>query len=349
MERRELYEPEDIEQLLIERPYDELLEEERAFVLRHLSGRDEYEAMRALLLKVHDDDAHMAPVDAEPSVRAHVLDVFRAEQRPQWRIWLNSVHVFLLPKEASAMWRPALALGSVALVAWLVVIGTRQMERSNAPQLAELKETKGIEDEKAAKEKPQEPIAAPQEELRTEQAQPAANVVTNMDAVMDDAQADQPVAAFDMEAVAESQAGAESPVPPPPALVEAPDVAAAEDLDMVVKSDLAKKTVDAEMEETREPAMGAVSADTMLAFTPGAVTHVVTSNELVQNQSFSSASAPQAVETTVSGKSLQVFTLREKSKKHQERKRSAVWDSGDKEHEATADAGAYIGLLRAAW
>ena len=49
MERRELYEPEDIEQLLIERPYDELLEMERAFVLRHLSGRDEYEAMvRAL-------------------------------------------------------------------------------------------------------------------------------------------------------------------------------------------------------------------------------------------------------------------------------------------------------------
>ena len=48
MERRELYDPEDIESLLQERGYDELLEEERAFVLRHLSGREEYEAMRTL-------------------------------------------------------------------------------------------------------------------------------------------------------------------------------------------------------------------------------------------------------------------------------------------------------------
>ena len=140
MERRELYEPEDIEQLLIERSYDELLEEERAFVLRHLSGRDEYEAMRALLLKVHDDDGAAEPIDAEPSVRAHVLDVFRAEQRPQWRIWLNSVHAFLLPKEASAMWRPALALGSVALVVFFVVNGTLTKDEVESHQLAEVKQ-----------------------------------------------------------------------------------------------------------------------------------------------------------------------------------------------------------------
>ena len=45
MEPRELYDPEDIEQLLIERAFDELLEEERAFVLRHLSDRTEATAL----------------------------------------------------------------------------------------------------------------------------------------------------------------------------------------------------------------------------------------------------------------------------------------------------------------
>ena len=37
MERREHYDPEDIESLLQERGFDELLEEERAYVLRHLT------------------------------------------------------------------------------------------------------------------------------------------------------------------------------------------------------------------------------------------------------------------------------------------------------------------------
>jgi hypothetical protein len=138
MERRELYDPEDIEQLLIERAYDDLLEEERAFVLRHLTDRTEYERMRALLLRMHTDEQD-APLDAAPSVRNHVMEAFRAQQRPQWRIWLNSVHAFLLPSEPRDYWRPALAFGSLALVTTLAVVGVGSFDRSSANEMAEVK------------------------------------------------------------------------------------------------------------------------------------------------------------------------------------------------------------------
>jgi len=342
MERRELYEPEDIEQLLIERPYDELLEMERAFVLRHLSGRDEYEAMRALLLKVHDDDADMAPIEAEPSVRAHVMDIFRSEQRPQWRIWLNSVHAFLLPKEASAMWRPALALGSVALVAWLVVVNTGRFEAANAPQLAELKDVKetGNLEEKAVDQKVVEP-SVQQQELRTEQAAPDANGETFTSPVAHEVAVDEPAFKPDAGGALASAAAEESPAPPP---------AAEALLDMSVTEDQAKDAAEAEVQVTTAGAT--VMRMDSISVATGTATHFVTSNELAQNYSLSNASAPQGTPTTVetiTTKSVVLFAQREKAKKHEERKRAVSFEADNVDDMASADAGAYIDLLRAAW
>lgn len=147
MERREQYDPEDIESLLSERSFDELLEEERAYVLRHLAGRDEYETMRALLYQVRNDERNEGRITAPPEVRAHVLDVFRQQQQPQWRVWLNSVGGLLWPKEASAMWRPALAFGTVALLITAGVFVFRQADEGHA-ELAELKPVKAAEAEK---------------------------------------------------------------------------------------------------------------------------------------------------------------------------------------------------------
>ncbi len=343
MERRELYEPEDIEQLLIERPYDALLEEERAFVLRHLSGRDEYEAMRALLLNVHDNDASTAPVDAEPSVRAHVMAVFRSEQQPQWRIWLNSVHAFLLPKEASAMWRPALALGSLALVAWLVVVNVGRVDVAKAPQLAEVKDVKearNIED-KAADQNAVEP-SVQQQETHSEQAAQTATRVTFTSPVSDAAKADEPL--FQPEAsgaLASAAEEAERPAPPPVAEAQ---------LDIAASEDQAKDLEDVEVLAT-VPGAAAVRQDSMSVVT-GSATHIVTSNELARNYSLSNASAPQGTSTSVdaiSSKSVVLFAQREKAKKHEDRKRSLSFDTGTVDDMASADAGAYIDLLRAAW
>ncbi|MCO5273876.1 MAG: hypothetical protein M9900_03030 [Flavobacteriales bacterium] len=121
MERPERYDPEDLEHLMLERPFDELLAEEQVFALRHLQDRAEYERMRALLHQVQQQRKVTQNRDADPAVRERVLAAFRAEQQPRWRIWLNGVGAFLLPGQSAAYWRPALALGLVAVVVITVV------------------------------------------------------------------------------------------------------------------------------------------------------------------------------------------------------------------------------------
>ncbi|MBP8823339.1 MAG: hypothetical protein KBH07_06825 [Flavobacteriales bacterium] len=122
MERPERYDPEDLEHLMLERSFDELLAEERAYALRHLKDRSEYERMRTLLQLVQQHrHASTGPLDSDPAVRERVLHAFRARTKPGWRIWLNSVGGTLLPQRPADYWRPALALGVVALVAITVV------------------------------------------------------------------------------------------------------------------------------------------------------------------------------------------------------------------------------------
>ena len=140
MERPERYDPEDLEHLMLERGFDELLEEERAYALRHLENRAEYERMRALLHHVRDDKRDHAPMDADPVVRERVLAAFRVQQRPQWRIWLNSVGGFLLPSRPSMYWRPALALGTVAVLIFASLMIWNAMEPKENKVLAEVRQ-----------------------------------------------------------------------------------------------------------------------------------------------------------------------------------------------------------------
>jgi hypothetical protein len=139
MERRELYDPEDIESLLSERSFDELLEEERAYVLRHLSGREEYEAMRSLLLDLRDTERDAEPLEPDAGVRDRVLQVFRDQQQPRWRVWLNSVGPLVMPRDLTNLWRPALAFGTLAV---LVVVGIWVVNTTGGKKNAELAEVR---------------------------------------------------------------------------------------------------------------------------------------------------------------------------------------------------------------
>ncbi|HQZ94626.1 MAG TPA: hypothetical protein PLX64_16420, partial [Flavobacteriales bacterium] len=122
-----------------ERSFDELLEEERAYVLRHLTDRNEYETMRGLLLHMRTSDREQEPLVAPDSVRSNVINAFRAQQRPKWQIWLNSVGPLLWPKEMSALWRPALAFASLAILITAGVVLVRNYG-TNEVGLAELKD-----------------------------------------------------------------------------------------------------------------------------------------------------------------------------------------------------------------
>lgn len=168
MERRELYDPEDIESLLSERSFDELLEEERAYVLRHLSGREEYEAMRSLLLDLRDTERDAEPLEPDAGVRDRVLQVFRDQQQPRWRVWLNSVGPLVMPRDLTNLWRPALAFGTLAL---LVVVGIWVVNFTGGKKNTELAEVRRPEVPTKASEEStgalSELDSAPSEPFRT--------------------------------------------------------------------------------------------------------------------------------------------------------------------------------------
>ena len=205
MERREQYDPEDIEQLLLERSYDELLDTERAYVLRHLSGREEYEAMRKLLDHVQSSEPEPELLDADPAVRAHVLQVFRDQRKPQWRIWLNSVGALLMPEEASAMWRPALAFAGLAAVITTGVWLFRSNDQT-PDQLADLKKVEQAEPRKPTapvelKPSLDTPVSATKNELAAQQLQPAPDGGREM---LEEDRTKAPTAAADKEGLANS-------------------------------------------------------------------------------------------------------------------------------------------------
>jgi hypothetical protein len=271
MERREQYDPEDIESLLQERSFDELLEEERAYVLRHLSGREEYEQMRALLRHVREDDRQRGPIVADDAIRNNVMQAFRAQQQPQWRVWLNSIGGIFTPGDGYAMWRPALALGMLVVLFgigfWLI---NGPLAGPTNEELAEVR-----------RQKAEEPLPVKKAE--------AADTVT---AIVKEQDGQQQVQQEPVKVQAENNllsakqmddaVSAEAPVM---------DAEIAEDLDDA-KTPQAEKPEFVEMEEKQE-------ADAV-QFQPAAGSHVVTQDELARNASVANATgrvAAPSIET----------------------------------------------------
>lgn len=280
MERRERYDPEDIESLLSERGFDELLEEERAYVLRHLSDRNEYESMRGLLLHMRNERGQEGPLTADPRVREEVLAAYREQQRPQWRIWLNSLGTVLWPKEASAMWRPALAFGSLAVLVvlgvWLVGPNSPAVDRS-----AEVAATEG------SSKQEEQPNAEPSRSTTVETRE-AANEQEALPKVdLDLATGDAEMARSEEMQVDELRAPVEERLAEVEK-VRAPARAAAdlfaEDIEPSEDRSLREQkasTPPPPVHVADEPAMAGATA-------PGS--HVVTENELMMNQSVANVS-----------------------------------------------------------
>jgi hypothetical protein len=86
------YDPEDLESLMMHKSFEELLPEERAFVLRHISSPSEYEHLRTLLITTLSE---WQSEDTLPGkhIKQNVMKEFRKqhEEKAGWRIWLNSL------------------------------------------------------------------------------------------------------------------------------------------------------------------------------------------------------------------------------------------------------------------
>jgi hypothetical protein len=317
MEPRELYGPEDIEQLLIERSYDDLLEEERAFVLRHLSDRAEYQRMRALLLRVHEDDRPVTDLDADPAVRENVMAAFRAQQQPQWRIWLNSVGGFFIPREPAQFWKPALAFGTLALLVTVGVIGLRNLDVARNAEMAEVRP--------APAKNTNEPIVT---EKTTAPAAPKVALETALEAQT----ANESAAATTASATADADKVSNVEVFSDASVAEAPVAGVAAD---EVASELKKEAV---LEPNAAGKVALDMADTTVPFTT-TTGHTVDQAELTRNATI----ADVAVHTVTTARAEQATS------KAMERKMERDKGKAQKDDQRTEDVTAYLGLLRAAW
>ena len=209
--------------------------------------------MRALLGQVREDDRRREPLVADRAVRDHVMAAFRANQRPQWQVWLNTVGLLLWPKEMSALWRPALAFGSLALLIVAGVWVTRNMDGgSESAQVAELKKETPLPEKPEAGEAPAQNAQAKDETTARSAAAPTAEPFTQQE-VMD-------------------------------APIESAEAVAEEDVAKDMQRDSEATAAAGALREEKSVLGDAVAAPTP-AVTTGAVSHVVTEAEMSRNMS----------------------------------------------------------------
>lgn len=101
MDTFEPYDPEDLETLLREKSFDDLLPEEQAFALKHIASKEEYDALREVYLHLHTGQAG----SLEPSERltVNVMADFRAkhavkEKSAPWWSWFFAVEPWFSPR-----------------------------------------------------------------------------------------------------------------------------------------------------------------------------------------------------------------------------------------------------------
>lgn len=113
MKQQLKYDPEDIESLMLAKSFEELLPEERAFVLRHIDSEREYESMRYLLLQ-SISALQTDPPEPPTVLKENVMDQYRSHfrEKPQHGFWLNAVSTFWTPIRQ----RPYFALAAASVL-----------------------------------------------------------------------------------------------------------------------------------------------------------------------------------------------------------------------------------------
>lgn len=132
------YGPEDIEALLAEKTFRELLPEEQTFVLEHLASPEEYEQMRETLLAIRGaagNDGTAPGMHPSPRVKQELLAAFEEEKKRRALIWWNSLGLFLRNQLRFDLPVVRIAFASVVilLAAWLVYrLSSNEQEKNPA-------------------------------------------------------------------------------------------------------------------------------------------------------------------------------------------------------------------------
>lgn len=147
------YDPEDLEALMLNKSFDELLPDERTFVLQHLSGEREYESMRQLLFQSMESMQESNP-QPPGALKERVMNEFREHRQSQSQkfVWLN----FLTQLWVAFRSKPVMQFATACAVLLFVVVLWNPFP--GGPELAEsvIKEQKDKSESQVATEESDE-------------------------------------------------------------------------------------------------------------------------------------------------------------------------------------------------
>lgn len=121
------YQPEDIEELLLNKSFSDLLPEEKTFVLSHLESAEAYKQMRETLLAIKKTADQNDLITPETRVKDDLLLLLDKKRRRGAWFTLNGLWAFFFPENQEWFRKPAFQLASLALIVMIGFIGGKQL------------------------------------------------------------------------------------------------------------------------------------------------------------------------------------------------------------------------------
>lgn len=132
MDKNFTYNPEDIEELLMNKSFDELLFEEKEFVLNHVESEQEYKELRNTLLSIKKYSDEQDQLVVPHRIKSELMKLMEQKQRPFGWFNLNSFGAFLFPSGVSFYRKPGIQFASLSLMLLFVInIGLDRIENQS--------------------------------------------------------------------------------------------------------------------------------------------------------------------------------------------------------------------------
>lgn len=174
------YDPKDIEALLLNKSFGELLPAEKEFVLSQLESAEEYDSMRSTLLAVSREMKAGTALKPRDETRQRLLQKMKDDKPGGWVVFLNTL------SSGHFRWAVPVGIAAMLLIGWIFFFESAQApvgqlaERVEKKELPENREAEELGDEKqtdggqelapveSAAELTEEPVSADESELETE-------------------------------------------------------------------------------------------------------------------------------------------------------------------------------------
>lgn len=179
MNKKTPYNPNDIEQLLLKKSYEQLTQEEKVFADSQVDSSAEYNEMRATLISIKHLAQEESVVEVSPQIKEDLMKMMEEKaNRAPWYTW-NGIAAFLFPTNTPLYKKPGLQFAVMGLLLLFVVnIGLNEFNTRNN-QLA-INTEKKVEKlgKKLQKEKTfQEPTSVEEEKTELNEEKTAGNGV----------------------------------------------------------------------------------------------------------------------------------------------------------------------------